>query len=138
MSWPGGPAVTPAWPVPPPAGPWVEVGAQAVTAAGQTTDWYVLARWARGDGDEDIQRSTLDGQEDEHAAVYTDLLAALGETTFDSIRVRVRLHRATGGTQSPQVAMVSSMSSALPPDETVPVSEPGDAAGTVLDVPTYS
>lgn len=134
----GATQVIPSWNATTPTGTWVEVGAQAVTGSGQSTDWYVLARWARGDGDEDIQRSTLDGQEDQHAAVYTDLLAALGETTFANIRVRVRLHRIAGGTQTPQVALVSSMSSALPADETVPVSEPGDGAGIVLEVPTYS
>lgn len=126
------------WNASTPAGTWVEVLVRGVVETGDETDWYVLARWASGDEDPDIQRATLDDQSDEFAAIYTDLLATQNSHTLTDIQFRVRLHRLADGDESPEVSLVAAMSSALPADETVPVSEPGDAAGTVLDVPTYS
>lgn len=128
----------PSWNTTTPSGTWIQVDLQAGTDAGDDTAWFVFGRWARHDGGNDIQRGTVNDQEDTYAAVHTDLLAAKSGHTFTGYRLRVQLYRLAGSDLTPALSLLTSMASALPADETVPVSEPGDAAGTVLDVPTYS
>ena len=126
------------WNATTPAGTWVEVALQGVTDTGQDTDWYIMARWTRGDEDFDIQRGTLDGQSDTRAAVHTDVLAMQNDFRLTAVRVRVRLHRLTDSADTPAVSLLGAVSSALPDESSAGVSEPGPAAGTALDVPTYS
>src|SRR5699024_1390949 len=129
--------VIPSWNARTPSGTWVEVAVQGVTDSGDT-DWYVLARWTRGDEDPDIQRGTLEGQSDSRAAVAVDVLAMQNNHTLSDVRVRARLHRLAGSENTPEVTLLTAMASAIPEERSVPVSEPGVAAGSVLDVPTYS
>src|SRR3977135_333847 len=44
---------------------WLQVEVKAKTATGTETGWYVMGRWANGDGD--IQRTSVDGQDDANA-----------------------------------------------------------------------
>src|SRR5690606_5677952 len=48
------------WNVETPAGTWIQIELQATYNTGAQTPWYVMGRWAKGD--QDIKRSTLDGQ----------------------------------------------------------------------------
>ncbi|MGC0273708.1 C39 family peptidase [Pseudactinotalea sp. Z1739] len=133
-----GTEVIPSWNARTPSGTWVEVAVQGITDSGEHTDWYVLARWSRGDDDPDIQRGTVEGQRDTRAGVEVDVLAMRHNHTLTGLRVRATLHRIAGATQTPEVALLTAMVSAIPDERAVPVSEPGEAAGIVLDVPTYS
>lgn len=134
----GASEVIASWNATTPSGTWVEVALQGVTDTGADTDWYVMARWTRGDEDPDIQRGTLADQRDTRAAVHTDVLAMQNNYLLTAIRVRATLHRLSDSTQTPEISLLGAACSALPDEPSVPVSQPGQAAGTVLDVPTYS
>lgn len=119
-----------------PAGTWVTVEASARTDSGERTAWYVLGEWAHGD--DDIQRTTVDGQSDEHAAVYVDTLAAADGVALRSYRLRVTLHRTADSRTTPVVGALGAMASFVPDRFTVPTSAPGVARGVELPVPRYA
>ncbi|MBB3663519.1 MULTISPECIES: peptidase C39 family protein [Prauserella salsuginis group] len=119
-----------------PEGTWLKVQAQARTAGGDDTSWYTLGKWAYGDGD--IERTSVTGQSDEHAAVYTDTLSAADGVALRAYRLRVTLYRAEGSDASPVVTQVGAMTSDVPDRFEPELTEPGEAAGIELDVPTYA
>ncbi|EID56562.1 C39 family peptidase [Saccharomonospora xinjiangensis] len=124
------------WNADTPDGTWITVEASARTGGGELTAWYVLGRWSFGDGD--IERTTVAGQRDEHAAVYVDTLAAADGVALQSYRLRVTLHRAELSRATPTVRALGAMTSAVPERFTVPTSEPGVASGIELAVPRYA
>ncbi|WP_216209929.1 C39 family peptidase [Amycolatopsis aidingensis] len=115
---------------------WLQVEARGRTDTGTDTAWYVLAQWAHGD--EDIQRTTVAGQRDEHASVNVDTLATRPGVTLRSYQLRVTLYREAGSWRSPLVRAVGAMTSQVPARFEVPTSEPGPARGIELPVPRHA
>ncbi|GAA3112631.1 hypothetical protein GCM10020254_68570 [Streptomyces goshikiensis] len=56
-----------------PAGTWIQIELRPTYTDGATGPWYVMGRWAAGDGD--IRRTSVDGQTDGKSTVWTDTLA---------------------------------------------------------------
>ncbi|GAA4928134.1 peptidase C39 family protein [Streptomyces coeruleoprunus] len=125
------------WNADTPAGTWIAVELSARYTDGTDTPWYVMGRWASGDGD--ILRTSVDGQRDGRSSVWTDTLAiddASAGPRLESYRLRLTLHRAPGSGLTPTVWRVGAMASDIPDRFTVPASEPGIARE--LAVPRYS
>lgn len=125
------------WNATTPAGTFVRVEAQGHTADGRTSPWYLLANWASGDGAGDIRRTSLDGQADPLARVWTDTVATRSGITFTSYQLRVTLLRQVGSDELPSISLLAAMASAVPSGAVAP-SAPTRGLGHVLDVPTYS
>jgi hypothetical protein len=117
------------WNADTPPGTWLQVELR-----GDGTPWYVMARWALGDGD--VKRTTLSGQDDEHGSVDVDTFVA--KKPLRAYQLRVTLYRLTGLRTSPLLRMAGAMASAVPDRFTVPASTPGVARGVELPVPRYS
>jgi Peptidase_C39 like family len=127
------------WNAETPAGTWIQVELQGTYNTGGQTPWYVMGRWAKGD--QDIKRSTLDGQGDPYSTVWTDTFSidnASAGVLLHSYQLRLTLYRAPGQWQSPRVWELGAMSSNVPDRFTVTPSEGHIAWGTELAVPRYS
>ncbi|HET7800139.1 MAG TPA: peptidase C39 family protein [Humibacillus xanthopallidus] len=118
---------------------WIEVRVRG-TSAGTTTKDYVLGRWCAKDPADGggIHRTSLSGQGDTVATVYTDTLATRTGYALTDWQLEVRLLRPQGTADVPTVASVGAMASALPDTKKVPRSANGPACGTELPVPMYS
>lgn len=119
-----------------PPNTWMKVEAQGHTSSGDDTAWYDLGEWAHGDAD--IHRTSVDGQDDTHASVNTDTVRTKPGVTLHSYQLRVSLFREAGSSATPTVRSVGAMTSHVPDRFEVPVTAPGEAAGTELPVPRYS
>ncbi|MFI1016976.1 peptidase C39 family protein [Streptomyces sp. NPDC020965] len=120
-----------------PPGTWIQVAAEGVYEDGVTSPWFVLGRWAAGDGD--IKRTSVDGQGDGRASVWTDTLSmddTSGGPSLASYRLRLTLHRTPGTRLTPIVWRLGAMASAVPDRFTVPPAGPRYAGE--LPVPRYS
>jgi hypothetical protein len=127
------------WNADTPAGTWLQVELQGTYTSGTRTPWYVLGRWASGDGD--IKRTSVDKQGDRTSSVWTDTLAIDRPSTGVLLRayqLRVTLYRDPALTVSPVLRSVGAMSSNVPDRFTVAPSTGGIAWGTELAVPRYS
>ncbi|WP_414635885.1 C39 family peptidase [Actinophytocola sp.] len=124
------------WNASTPAGTWLQVEMQGRTAAGATTSWYVMGRWAFGDTD--ILRTSVPDQSDASGFVDVDTFVAASGVTLRSYRLRVTLYREAGSRVTPTLTMVGAMASAIPDRFTVPISPPAGAWGRELPVPRYS
>ncbi|MFF8291944.1 C39 family peptidase [Streptomyces sp. NPDC016309] len=125
------------WNAATPAGTWIAVELKGRYPDGSETPWYVMGRWAAGDGD--IRRTSVDGQTDGRSSVWTDTLAVDDTASglrLVSYRLRLTLHRRPGTRLTPAVWRVGAMASDVPDRFTVPASEPGVARELV--VPRYS
>ncbi|GAA3718800.1 peptidase C39 family protein [Terrabacter ginsenosidimutans] len=127
------------WNADTPGRSWVEVAVRGRTD-GVATMEYVLGRWCRYDPTQGggIHRTSVKGQGDSVATVYTDTLATRSGHVLDEWQLVVRLMRPTGTRETPRLRSVGAMASALPDTERVPRSPQGRARGQVLDVPTFS
>lgn len=119
-----------------PKNTWVQVEAKGLTAGGEQTSWFTLGQWAEGDGD--IHRTSVNGQEDDYASVSVDTLVAKDGTKLRGYQLRVKLFREQGDSATPTVGEVSAMTSHVPDRFEVPISKPGKASGIELDVPAYA
>lgn len=120
-----------------PDGTWVQIELKGTYTDGTDTPWYVLGRWAAGD--QDIRRTSVDGQKDGKSSVWTDTLAIDDPATglrLVSYRLRLTLHRAPRTGVTPKVWRLGAMGSDIPDRFTVPASTPGLARE--LSVPRYS
>lgn len=120
-----------------PAGTWLQTELQGTYSDGTPTPWYVLGRWASGD--QDIRRTSVDGQSDGRSTVWTDTLAVDDTATglrVVSCRLRLTLYRRPGTGLTPAVRRLGVMGSDIPDRFTVPASAPGPARE--LTVPRYS
>ncbi|MGW0844780.1 peptidase C39 family protein [Streptomyces sp. NPDC002787] len=120
-----------------PDGTWLQVELRGTYSDGTATPWYVLGRWAAGD--QDIRRTSVDGQEDGRSSVWTDTFAIDDPATglrLASYRLRLTLYRRPGTRLTPTVWRLGAMGSDVPDRFTVPASTPGLARE--LDVPRYS
>ncbi|MEP6697786.1 MAG: peptidase C39 family protein [Pseudonocardiales bacterium] len=124
------------WNAATPAGTWVQVEMSGRTTAGTTTKWYVMGRWASGDGY--IHRTSVGGQGDDDGTIAIDTFLARKDVSLTAYRLRVTLLRLPWVTAGPTVRSIGAMSSALPVDKKVAVSALGGAEGIVLNVPRYS
>ncbi|GAA2512984.1 peptidase C39 family protein [Streptomyces gobitricini] len=129
--------VIPSWNADTPPGTWIAVELKGRYTDGSESPWYVMGRWAAGDGD--IRRTSVDDQKDGRSTVWTDTLAiddAASGLRLASYRLRLTLHRKPGTGLTPTVWRVGAMASDVPDRFTVPASEPGLARELV--VPRYS
>ncbi|MFJ3924461.1 peptidase C39 family protein [Streptomyces sp. NPDC090022] len=120
-----------------PAGTWIQAELRGTYSDGTTTPWYVMGRWASGE--EDIRRTSVNGQTDGRSTVWTDTLALDHPATglrLRDWRLRLTLYRRPGTRTSPQVWLAGAMVSDVPSRFTVPASTPGTARE--LAVPRYS
>ncbi|MGW0768200.1 peptidase C39 family protein [Streptomyces sp. NPDC002676] len=120
-----------------PAGTWLQVELRGTYTDGTDTPWYVMGRWAAGD--QDIKRTSVDGQSDGKSTVWTDTFAIDDASTglrLASYRLRLTLYRTPGTHLTPTVWRLGAMGSDIPDRFTVPASAPGLAQE--LAVPRYS
>ncbi|MFC9931121.1 peptidase C39 family protein [Streptomyces sp. NPDC127190] len=120
-----------------PDGTWLQVELQGTYSDGTATPWYVMGRWAAGD--QDIKRTSVDGQGDGKSAVWTDTFAIGDASTglrLASYRLRLTLYRRPGTRLTPTVWRLGAMGSDIPDRFTVPASTP--ALARELVVPRYS
>ncbi len=120
-----------------PAGTWLQAELRGTYSDGTETPWYVLARWAAGDGD--IKRTSVDGQGDGRSSVWTDTVAIGNPASglrLTAYRLRLTLYRRPGSGLTPTVWRAGAMGSDVPDRFTVPASAPGLAKELV--VPRYS
>ncbi|MEU4950418.1 peptidase C39 family protein [Streptomyces lavendulae] len=121
-----------------PAGTWIQTELRGTYADGTTTPWYVMGRWASGDGD--VRRTSVDGQSDGRSTVWTDTLAVDHPATGVRIcawQLRVTLYRRPGASRGPTLWLAGAMASDVPDRFTVPASTPSGTARE-LEVPRYS
>ncbi|GGW51114.1 membrane protein [Streptomyces lucensis JCM 4490] len=120
-----------------PDGTWLQVELQGTYSDGTGTPWYVMGRWAAGD--QDIKRTSVDGQTDGRSTVWTDTFSiddASSGLRLASYRLRLTLHRRPDTRLTPVVWRLGAMGSDIPDRFTVPASVPGLAQE--LAVPRYS
>ncbi|MFF1282788.1 peptidase C39 family protein [Streptomyces sp. NPDC058299] len=120
-----------------PDGTWLQAELQGAYSDGTGTPWYVMGRWAAGD--QDIKRTSVDGQSDGRSSVWTDTFAVDDPSTglrLASYRLRLTLYRRPGTRLTPTVWRLGAMGSDVPDRFTVPASTPGLAQE--LAVPRYS
>ncbi|GAA0293360.1 peptidase C39 family protein [Streptomyces polychromogenes] len=123
-----------------PAGTWIQTELRVTYPDGTTGPWYVMGRWAAGDGD--IRRTSVDGQGDGRTTVWTDTLAVRTPAAAAGVRIthwqlRLTLYRRPGTNGGPTVWLAGAMASAVPDRFTVPASTPSGRAHE-LKVPRYS
>lgn len=122
-----------------PAGTWIQVELEGTYSDGTETPRYVMGRWAAGDGDQDIRRTSVDDQGDGRSSVWTDTFSIDDASTglrLASYRLRLTLYRRPGTKATPTVWRLGAMGSDVPDRFTVPASTPGLARE--LRVPRYS
>ncbi|MEV7389374.1 MULTISPECIES: peptidase C39 family protein [unclassified Streptomyces] len=125
------------WNADTPAGTWIQVELHGTYSDGTATPWYVMGRWAAGD--QDIKRTSVDGQGDGRSAISTDTFAIGDASTglrLTSYQLRLTLYRKPGTKLTPTVWRLGAMGSDIPDRFTVPASTPGLAQE--LKVPRYS
>ncbi|MET9922155.1 peptidase C39 family protein [Streptomyces sp. NPDC006435] len=125
------------WNAETPAGTWIQVELQGHYSDATRTPWYVMGRWAAGDGD--IRRTSVDDQTDGRSSVWTDTLSVDDATSglrLTAYRLRLTLHRTPGSRLTPVVRRLGAMASDVPDRFTVPASTPGLVQE--LLVPRYS
>ncbi|MFG2877134.1 peptidase C39 family protein [Streptomyces sp. NPDC048337] len=121
-----------------PAGTWIQIELRGTYTDRTATPWYVMGRWASGDGD--IRRTSVDGQTDGRSTVWTDTLAVDAPATglrLAAWQLRLTLHRKPGAGRGPTVWLAGAMASDVPDRFTVPASVP-TGQGHELKVPRYS
>ena len=120
-----------------PAGTWLQVELKGTYSEGTDTPWYVMGRWAAGD--QDIRRTSVDGQSDGRSNIWTDTFAIADPASalrLVSYRLRLTLYRTPGTRITPTVWRLGAMGSDIPDRFTVPASTPGLAEELI--VPRYS
>jgi hypothetical protein len=129
--------VVSSWNAHTPDGTWLQVELRGSYSDGTETPWYVMGRWAAGD--QDIKRTSVDGQSDGKSSIWTDTFAIDDASTglrLTSYRLRLTLYRRPGTQLTPTVWRLGAMGSDIPDRFTVPASTPGLAQE--LAVPRYS
>ncbi|MGX1882182.1 peptidase C39 family protein [Streptomyces sp. NPDC055287] len=120
-----------------PPGTWLAVELRGTYSDGTETPWYVLGRWAAGDGD--IRRTSVDDQSDGRSSIWTDTFSmnsSAGALRLASYRLRLTLHRKPGTGLTPKVWRLGAMASDIPDRFTVPASR--SRVARELAVPRYS
>ncbi|MBL0885401.1 N-acetylmuramoyl-L-alanine amidase [Myceligenerans indicum] len=134
------------WNATTPTGTWIQVEFRGRKDDGTWTKWFVMGRWASGsdfapaDGSVgDIHRTSVDGQHDEDARLFTDTYVARTGHEPTAFQTRATLYRPAGSTASPRLASVSTMTNEYLPDGRYEgTSEFTLDRAVELDVPQYS
>ncbi|MEU7037158.1 peptidase C39 family protein [Streptomyces sp. NPDC046237] len=125
------------WNADTPPGTWIQIELRGTYNDAGATPWYVMGRWAAGDGD--IRRTSVDGQSDGKSSIWTDTFAVDDATSglrLDAYQLRLTLYRAPGTDLTPTVWRLGAMASDIPDRFTVPASTP--CLARELAVPRYS
>ncbi len=122
------------WNADTPPGTWIQVEMQATTDKGATTKWYVMGRWAYGDGD--IRRNSVGHQGDADGYIAIDTFFAK-DHLMTAYRLRVTLFKLPGAA-SPTLSSVGAVASDMPNAKPYVPSPVGGAEGIELAVPRYS
>ncbi|WP_345034862.1 peptidase C39 family protein [Streptomyces sannanensis] len=125
------------WNADTPAGTWLQAELRGGYSDGTATPWYVMGRWASGDGD--IRRTSVDDQTDGRSSIWTDTFSIDSPASglrLVSYELRLTLFRRPGSGLTPVVWRLGAMASDIPDRFTVPASVPGVAGE--LPVPRYS
>ncbi|HWU21333.1 MAG TPA: peptidase C39 family protein [Nocardioides sp.] len=120
------------WSARTPGDSWLQVQVRGAAAGGSTTAWKTLADWAATD--RYLHRTSLGSQAGGGTTVDVDTWKTPGFATY---QLRLRLFRRHGTAATPDVDLVTAMTSRLP-STAGPTSAPGPGDGIVLDVPRYS
>lgn len=114
----------------------VKVRLRTTGADGRTTtgSWDNVARWARAT--KHFKRTSLGAQGDDLARVSVDTVRTNSSAGATGWQVRVVLLRPEGKKARPRLTRVGAMASHVVARTST--SKPGNAAGTVIDVPRYS
>ena len=106
------------WNASTPTGTWVETLFRGRHTDGSWTKWYVLGRWTSGRdyAAGDIHRTSLDGQNDTDARIFTDTFSTRSGREPVAFQTRVNLLRPVGASGSPRLDAVTTMTSELVPD----------------------
>jgi len=125
----------PSWAAVTPGDSFIVVEVRGKDAAGRTSSWDVMARWATGDSQ--VRRTSFGAQTDDLANVAVDTWRSSSATGLRDFQLRVSLYRKVGATTaSPTVRSVGAMTSRLPSGSVQP-SRPLGIAKT-LPVPQFS
>lgn len=127
--------LVPSWNARTPDDSWVEVEARTSTDGIHWSRWWSLGCWA--ETDEQIHPTSVPDQGDETTSVSTDVLAALGSTTWRSFQLRISLMRLPDSTATPTVSLLGAVVS-LPGSPSPAPTSAGPARGIELPVPAYS
>jgi hypothetical protein len=135
------------WNASTPGRSWLEVEVRFSPDGIGMSGWYVLGRWS--EGDEEIHRTSVRGQDDGLASVRVDVLEAASGVTVAAYQLRVSLLRPVGGrvgsADVPSVRLAAVMASrgsapqgAAETRHEIPHEARRDRTAVELDVPTYS
>ncbi|NUP48359.1 MAG: C39 family peptidase [Catenulispora sp.] len=131
----GATQLTAHWNAETPKGTFVKVELLATMEDGHQDTW-VMGVWALGD--DDIDRTSVNGQSNAYAEIDTDTWGAETGHSMRSYKLRLTLLRKTGSHASPRVWQIGAVASAVPDRTTVPATVPGPATGITLDVKPYA
>jgi hypothetical protein len=129
------------WNATTPTGTFVETTFRGRHPDGTWTKWYVMGRWASGDdfAAGDIHRTSLDGQNDADAAIWTDTFSVRTGREIDAYQARATLLRPHGQWRlTPRLSMLSVMSNEYIPGYDRPTSAFTLGRHVELDVPRFS
>jgi hypothetical protein len=98
----------PSWIADTPAGSWIEVEMQALTASGRDTRWWRMGVWAYTD--ETVRRTSINGQSDTDGVVETDTFRTRAEK-MTAYRMRVTLSRSGVTGASPTLRRIYAVAS---------------------------
>ncbi|HLT62009.1 MAG TPA: C39 family peptidase [Microlunatus sp.] len=123
-----------------PTGTFVETTFRGRKLDGSWTKWYVLGRWASGNdfAGGDIHRTSVDGQNDDDAAIWTDTFSVRTGREIGAYQVRVTLYRPQGTQVSPELDALSVLSNAYLGAYDRPTSEFTLGRQVELAVPRFS
>jgi hypothetical protein len=96
------------WNASTPAGTWIEVHMRALTDQGNVTKWYIMGRWAYGDGD--ILRTSVGHQGDADGYIAIDTFFAKDHPMV-AYQLQVQLFRVAGSTATPIVTRLGAVAS---------------------------
>lgn len=123
-----------------PTGTFAETTFRGRKADGSWTKWYVMGRWASGDdfAGGDIHRTSLDDQNDDDAAIWTDTFSVRSGKEISAYQARVTLHRPHGTSVTPALGGLTVMANEFIADNDGATSEFTLGREVELDVPPYA
>lgn len=128
------------WNASTPTGTFVETTFRGRKADGTWTKWYVMGRWASGDdfAAGDIHRTSVDGQNDDDAAIWTDTFSVRSGKEIKAYQSRVTLYRPQGASVTPTLDGLTVMANEFIADNDGNTSEFTLGRQVELDVPPFS